>query len=378
VADVKPDTSDPLYRELIAIGAKSKSLRPTALITYTELLACRQVATRAPGESDRAILAVHASRALRDAISTVVEASDRLVAEAALAATERFEGKRIGERQDMLAAEKKGRITLDVFKAHRRVVFGEIVLFLRTTYHETVPPDAPAAAGRLTERYGGDLGRVRSDYWDAMRHLGTFARAGLAALFVREFDALLAARKTTLPIRRADACASHMFSGFCAVAWSTRYAYVEHDGLLTEWLADKLNDAQRAERIVRAVQGILDTFFPALHFPDEYLMSAIGPLRNPQTLPLYTDLWLPWYRADVAAESLLIEDMTAKASAVAGLVYGTPYALAPGTLLDALFIVEDYYCAKPYDVVFDGISLEAFASVTFRNLADRLARLETL
>jgi hypothetical protein len=118
-------TSDPLYKELLAIGRDKKTIRADALYDCTHLLNCAEVRRRAGLDANQARLALCASEAIQVAIANIVTPTTREIAEAALCATKDFKGLKVQERIHKLEG-----ISEKQFKYHRGLAFREIVRFL--------------------------------------------------------------------------------------------------------------------------------------------------------------------------------------------------------------------------------------------------------
>lgn len=128
---------DPLYGELGEIGRKQKSLEPTGLLSYEEVLSCPEVTRRSGPEATQFDLARHARQALLDAVASITDQRDNLIAEAALCTTELFIGKDVNQRKALL---RKNGISSDMYKERRPYVLGCIINFLRSD-----APDIPTS-----------------------------------------------------------------------------------------------------------------------------------------------------------------------------------------------------------------------------------------
>jgi len=114
----------PLYVELIAIGRRSRTIRPDALVIYSDLLATPEVMRRAR-DDDVHVRARAATQALLAAVDSIRDEADRKAAELALCASEDYEGESLDARLRMVPGLTEGR-----FKYHRHKAFAAIIEFL--------------------------------------------------------------------------------------------------------------------------------------------------------------------------------------------------------------------------------------------------------
>jgi hypothetical protein len=110
---------------LIALGRSERTIRPDALVKYSDLLTCADVQRRAPPGADDPTLALYAHEALLAAIKSVTPAATRAIAEAALCSDERYEGRQIKERLPMLPG-----VSRSTFKERREDAFEQIIRYL--------------------------------------------------------------------------------------------------------------------------------------------------------------------------------------------------------------------------------------------------------
>lgn len=162
-------TEDTLYRELLKIGKNEKAIRPDLLLGYDALLHSPEVLRRAGQGAESALLAHHASEALRDAIDNIIVPLTRTMAEIALGANSDSEGLTVTERINNLTGFSEHQ-----FKRHRRRAFESIVRYLK---------DEPVASRATAKSDNGAK--------EAERLLGqalTLHFASLACLFIWRYS----------------------------------------------------------------------------------------------------------------------------------------------------------------------------------------------
>jgi hypothetical protein len=170
-----------LYRVLLEIGSKEKSIKPDRLRKYRALLESPEVRRRAGMTTDPAELAKHASEALSDLVNAIAEPVPRLVAQAALCTETQYEGFRVVRREEML--DKQG-IDHDKFIYHRISALTSIAVILESApvAHPTVRlPDESTVA---------ELAQIEELYRTPMRTACTAADlhySMLTAMFIAEF-----------------------------------------------------------------------------------------------------------------------------------------------------------------------------------------------
>ena len=120
---------DALHIELGEVGRCLIPLEPENLLDREHLLACPAVVAHAGWAATHEKLAQSASTVLRDLIRKLSDDTDRLIAEAAFAVDEIYQGKPIGKRKELLA-ERYG-VSKDVYDARRRSVFRKLIYGLR-------------------------------------------------------------------------------------------------------------------------------------------------------------------------------------------------------------------------------------------------------
>ena len=117
-----------LGAELQDIGRNARSIKPAALAGRSTLLRCARVARKKGSTTSEAALLQAAHDALADAIKAMPTPTDRVIAEAILAATSEFEDKNVDERKRLLAT--KYHIGETTFKRRRPKIVQLLVAYL--------------------------------------------------------------------------------------------------------------------------------------------------------------------------------------------------------------------------------------------------------
>jgi hypothetical protein len=118
-----------LYNELLEIGNKQRCIAPHALAGYPTLLKTSEVQRRAGRHPTSNALTLAASEAIADAIASIVNPRDRLIATAALGASPEFAGELMKTRLEAVARLPDG-CNIDAFKRGRRRAFQRIADYL--------------------------------------------------------------------------------------------------------------------------------------------------------------------------------------------------------------------------------------------------------
>jgi hypothetical protein len=303
----------PIYKALNAIGTKEKSIQPSALVRYGQLLACKEVQRRAGPDADDPTLARHARQTLLDMVAQVDDRTDKLVAQAALCTTDAFKGLRINERLHILPS----RITEDVFKVRRRELFKG---FVRQLTQGALPTVAVQTYDETKRRSLPVLHRLAEI-------AATLQYACLAPLFVSSFDAKLDAQEVTYARPSKSGAGPHVF---CSLATfmleydrSLNSAY--HQRVLT-YLPPKSLDT-----VTRFAHGIIEQgpAFSEQQRDRLELVLSHEPLKidlSPVNLAvgvMESASWRSWYFE--TGESIAIsklEAIAAKSGAVAEAIMG--------------------------------------------------------
>lgn len=304
---------DPLAEALSDIGTWEKTLAIGALTKYDALLQSVEVRRRARPGADVAELAECAAQALRDFIDSIPDPTDKLVTQAALAATKQFEGQTISQRIRDLPG-----ISENVFKRRRRVQFLELVRFLRG--YARPATREPARKGSSDD----EATSIRYMFASLGRAALTLHFAGVACLFTRIFPAKLAESKAKLELdekviltHRESHCIEHMF-----------YSFLQFLVMSDAW--NRFPPTSRIEAISYVLTDEIDAKVVSL-IGEISELCALAPLGGEvEALPLiyrivakhggqpyhrdlYWDVWSPWYMDNLpinGAAPLGIEQMT--------------------------------------------------------------------
>ncbi len=292
--DTNLTRDDPLYKELVVIGRIEKTIRPTALLKYNNLLNSPAVSLRAGKEASPLVRADCASQAIQDAIANIASPTRRDIAGAALGVG-KFAGLTIKERLNELPERSLGS-----FKYQRTLAFEEIVRVLKapdmgshtgsTAASNNEPTDQP----RRTELALGPVqaGELLGDAYHL--HFG-----GLACLFVWDHTTT---ESNTAPV---SLLSRYLFDKYVPLAWIVANDPLITEPLLPTWASYRLPSLLGVLRKT-GPQTISADVFP-LYF---YTVANRLIMRPAIADRMYRIDWQPWFEVDGAVQVDLIEHVT--------------------------------------------------------------------
>jgi hypothetical protein len=285
----------PLFKVLLDIGGKDRSLRPSVLGKYDPLLRSAEVQRRIRAATDGSQPDVLAHKALLDAIETLPKGTRHTVGEAALCATDAYENLLLERRIELL---EKDTITKDMFRYHRDEAFREIIEYLsRPSMAADEPKQAVAPfKGKRQDLTGDEWLMVRfADVAQSAIHLHY---AGLAVLFDQDLSYFLA-RKNIRPSQVTERASVNLpftdwvFKRYTDLLYNSGYVGLEEHitswgrptGHAVKWLFEQLGDATPV-----GPRSVPDDRTPTRsgHTPEEHQLLRLAEFA-------YHKHWLPWY-----------------------------------------------------------------------------------
>jgi hypothetical protein len=363
-------TVHPLYRALLAVGTKEKSIAPSAVRKYGALLNSEEVRRRAGPDADVDERARHASEALHAIVDGIAERIPRLVAQAALCTDQKYQGLRVTQRQAQLCALQES-ISEDMFKYHRRKVFESIVLNLETA---SVPSEAPVIAETPTTSLQSSSDADKNFTWLA-RAAAYLHYMMLTAIFIAEFEPKLRRREGHPYWGDAQvqmACEARTFESFVAFEFACRY----------------LKDAQKAcplpstdLRVLKLLIRTIKEYGPPFTSADRDVLAwgfdAEGKYRE-----ITLRAWEPWFfdgpfgALGNLPDIPTLEPIAAKTGAFA-LIISRHIALREPVFSDARRLAQKAlaydYSFDEFAPLFDGKSLRQLADTYFDRASATLA-----
>lgn len=365
---LKPKRADvsvidhPIYRELLEIGSKERSLNPWAIRTYDALLKSEDVRRRAGPTTDLDRLAHEASDALRTIVDGITDPIRRLVAQAALCTEPTYEGLRVIQRQEELAKLPE-KISAEMFKYHRRKVFESIVriMDIDSTHVKLQVPESPDSVLLV-------LASAAANLYYAM----------LTSIFVTRFSLklnLVKTHKSSCGLEAREAYAKYAFESFTRFI----YEYAYSPAVPTYQLHLPWELIGSLEFILRTIREYGPPFTP-----EEYEMlckDLSGKPPGEATSRLFREGWQPWFCDDSQLFEGLpviprLELLGAKAEAAARmiskhvsleeLVFSEARTIAHKTLADIYDLDESV-------PIVDGKSLRYHADTYFDSASAALA-----
>ncbi len=298
--------STALYKALVEIGTKEKTIRHTSLFHYPAVLNAPAVLKRCRPNPTVGEKALAAEQAIQEAIKAIVVPTDRRIALAAMAAAPDFVGKRVTQRKQTLLDDYH--ITSDMYKAARPVVLEKIVEFLSLS---TVPPAPPSFTAAPADQHASS---PAGDY----NHLEAFLRihfAGLAALFTWNCDAELSAKGYGILRYEPNACAAELFDAY---AWFATYGAPR----IASDLGGRVTELANA---ICAASPCSPDDGPTLKATADFNLDEIVDMPSPGA-ELFEGVWLPWYHGigKISTGGDSVQAMTASAGMAARILGSNP------------------------------------------------------
>lgn len=366
---------DLLYLELAAIGLTEKTIKPSVLGGYPEVLAAAEVQRRVRADPQRRDATIHASSAIRDALADMVVPLDRLIGQAALCATSRFEGLRVVEREQLLL-ESTSRITHNMYKVRRRRALTHVVNYLSR--------DIPEPTGHGEEGFTGAESNYEEQdevasvpdvvaYGSARLHY-----AALTCLFRDGFEVWNPNPGIYLSSRWEawDACEDRLLE--CAIDFAEVWDGPDEDVLQS--LGHVLSNADLAA--LRASQHTIRSHTPVLPFGigearNRYYIGLIdGETLDDPLWDLRKAVWRPWYQDAPDLEA--IAAASGQIMLVMGRCGGRAQPAAEEARHAAYKTLAYFFDYDEFVPIFGGLSLREHAAAYFDAESARLANDATL
>jgi hypothetical protein len=367
-------TKHPLYRELLDIGSKEKSIAPTRLKKYKALLESPEIRRRAGMTTDTNQLAKHASQALRIIVDETPDETSKLVLQAALSTTKAYRGLRVVQREEILDKLPK-KISKDMFRYHRRKGFETIIDILESGADNFTV--APAPKPLQDEHEGFVLPLIR---------IAAFLQyAILASLFTTNFEPLAKTYEGSLISGRlnqesGNACTRQAFGIFAEFLGIFMDYFDESERhRLTHYFPE-----QAIDRLSQLLQGIIDCG-PPFDSADDRLEFSWNVAVTSETDPFFQEIWEPWFygtSSGLSSSWLLLpsiptlEPIAAKAAAIVIIItyhitVQQPVIREARTM--ACNIISYSYPCDEFAPIFNGRSLRDYVDTYLDTESLRLA-----